>query len=63
MLEYLLLYTPAAVIAGMVMGFAGSRELKRGALRGLLNSGLLVAGLAALIFVVQISTDPTLLGG
>jgi hypothetical protein len=62
MLEYLLLYTPVALVAGMVMGLAGSRELKRGALRGLLNGGLLVAGLAALIFIVQLSTDPTLLG-
>jgi hypothetical protein len=60
-LLYFLYYAPVAIGAGMVMGVAGSKEFKRGLLRGALNSGLLVAGMAALIFVVQLATDPTIL--
>jgi hypothetical protein len=62
MLEYILLYAPVAFVAGIVMGLAGSREFKRGMLRGLLNGALLVVGMAALIFVVQLSTNPAILG-
>jgi hypothetical protein len=58
---YILYYAPVAIIAGMVMGVAGSREFKRGLMRGALNSALLVFGMAALIFVVQLATDPTIL--
>jgi hypothetical protein len=60
-LAYILYYAPVAVVAGMVMGVAGSKEFKRGLLRGALNSGLLVFGMAALIFIVQLATDPTIL--
>jgi hypothetical protein len=60
-LAYILYYAPVAVVAGMVMGVAGSKELKRGLMRGALNSALLVFGMAALIFVVQLATDPTIL--
>jgi hypothetical protein len=58
---YILYYAPVAIIAGMVMGVAGSKEFKRGLVRGALNSALLVFGMAALIFVVQLATDPTIL--
>jgi len=61
MIEYFLLYAPVALVAGFVMGLAGSREFKRGVLRGLLNGGFLVLGMAVLIFLVQLSTDPTIL--
>jgi hypothetical protein len=61
MLEYALLYIPLAMVAGMVMGVAGSRDFKRGVLRGLLNAGLLTGGMAVLIFLVQLTTNPTML--
>ena len=60
-LEFALYYAPAAVVAGMVMGVAGSREFKRGLMRGALNSALLVFGMVALIVLVQLATDPTIL--
>ncbi|MCB9894184.1 MAG: hypothetical protein H6839_07040 [Planctomycetes bacterium] len=60
-LEYILYYAPIAVVSGMVLGVAGSREFKRGLLRGALNSALLVGGMAALLFVVQLATNPTIL--
>lgn len=61
MLEYIVLYTPIAIVAGMVMGVAGSREFKRGLLRGLLNGALLAGGMAALIFLVQVATNPAII--
>jgi hypothetical protein len=60
-LSYILYYAPVAIVSGVVMGVAGSREFKRGLLRGALNAGLLVGGMAALIFLVQLATDPTIL--
>ena len=60
-LEFTLMYLPVAVVAGMVMGVAGSRDFKRGLLRGALNSTLLVCGMFALIVLVQLATDPTIL--
>ena len=60
-IEYILYYAPAAVVAGLVLGVAGSKEFKRGLLRGALNGGLLLGGMAALIFLVQLATDPTIL--
>lgn len=60
-LTYILYYLPVAVVAGMVMGVAGSKEFKRGLMRGALNTALLVFGMAALIFVVQLATDPAIL--
>jgi hypothetical protein len=60
-LIYIAYYLPVAIGAGMVMGVAGSKEFKRGLMRGALNSALLVFGMAALIFVVQLATDPTIL--
>ena len=60
-LDYILYYAPIAVVCGMVLGVAGSREFKRGMLRGALNSVLLVGGMAALLFIVQLATDPTIL--
>jgi hypothetical protein len=60
-LAYILYYVPVAAVAGMVMGVAGSKEFKRGLLRGALNGALLAGGMAALIFVVQLATDPTIL--
>ncbi|MBZ0135049.1 MAG: hypothetical protein K8I27_01595 [Planctomycetes bacterium] len=59
--EYILYYAPVAIVAGLVLGVAGSKEFKRGLLRGALNSVLLVGGMAALIFLVQLATDPTIL--
>ena len=50
-----------AVVSGLVLGVAGSKEFKRGLLRGALNSALLLGGMAALIFLVQLATDPTIL--
>jgi hypothetical protein len=61
MLEYALLYAPLAIVAGVVMGVAGSRELKRGLVRGGLNAALLLGGMAALIFLVQLTTNPAML--
>lgn len=60
-LEFTLMYLPVAVVAGMVMGVAGSRDFKRGLLRGALNSTLFVCGMFALIVLVQLATDPTIL--
>ncbi|MCA8910555.1 MAG: hypothetical protein KDB82_02530 [Planctomycetes bacterium] len=60
-LEYVAYYAPAAVVSGLVLGVAGSKEFKRGLLRGALNSALLLGGMAALIFLVQLATDPTIL--
>ena len=60
-LDYILYYAPVAVVSGMVLGVAGSREFKRGLLRGALNSGLLVGGMVALLFLVALATDPTIL--
>ncbi len=60
-LHYLLLLAPVCIGAGLVMGVAGSREFKRGLLRGALNAFLLTGGIAALIFLVQLTTDPTML--
>lgn len=59
--EYFLYYAPVAIVAGLVLGVAGSKEFKRGLLRGALNSGLFLGGMAALIFLVQVATDPTIL--
>jgi hypothetical protein len=61
MLEYILLYTPIAIVGGMVMGVAGSRDFKRGLLRGSLNAALLTGGMAALIFLVQVATNPAII--
>lgn len=61
MLEYALMYVPLAMVSGLVMGVAGSRDFKRGLLRGLLNGALLTGGMAVLVFLVQFSTDPTIL--
>ncbi len=60
-LQYILLYAPLAFAAGAVMGVAGSREFKRGLMRGALNGVLLGGGLAALIFLVQLATDPRII--
>lgn len=60
-LTYALYYAPVAIIGGLVMGVAGSREFKRGLLRGALNGALLLGGMAALIFLVQLATDPTII--
>lgn len=60
-LEYVLYYAPVAVVSGLVLGVAGSKEFKRGLIRGALNSAYLVCGMAALIFLVQLATDPTIL--
>lgn len=59
--QYILLYVPLAFAAGMVMGVAGSREFKRGLMRGALNGVLLTGGMAVLIFLVQLATDPRIL--
>lgn len=60
-LEFVLYYAPVAIVSGMVLGVAGSREFKRGLMRGALNSALLVGGMAVLIFLVQLATNPTIL--
>lgn len=60
-LEYALYYAPVAIASGMVLGVAGSREFKRGLMRGALNSAFFIGGMAVLIFIVQLATDPTML--
>jgi hypothetical protein len=61
-LTYALLYLPVAFVSGLVMGVAGSKEFKRGLMRGSLNGALLSGGLFVLIFLVQLATDPKILG-
>lgn len=56
----ILLFLPAAAVSGMVLGLAGSRDLKRGLLRGALNTALLIGGVAALGLLVAIAGDPAL---
>jgi hypothetical protein len=60
-LSYVLYYAPVAVVSGMVLGVAGSKEFKRGLLRGLVHSGMLLGGMAALIVLVQFATSPSIL--
>jgi hypothetical protein len=60
-LIYGLLYAPAALLSGLVLGLAGSRDFKRGLLRGALNGTLLLGAMAALILLVQLATEPSVL--
>ncbi len=55
-----LYYLPAAIAAGLVLGVAGSREFKRGLMRGGLNVALLVGGMAALGLLVALAENPAL---
>ena len=55
-----LYYLPVAVVAGLVLGVAGSREFKRGLMRGALNVAFLVAGMAALGLLVALAENPAL---
>ncbi|MHC4841342.1 MAG: hypothetical protein ACYTDT_10390 [Planctomycetota bacterium] len=61
MIEFILYLVPACVIAGMVMGVAGSREFKRGLIRGGVNSLFLTGGMIALVLLVQLATNPTVI--
>lgn len=54
-------FLPAALAAGLVFGVAGSREFKRGLLRGLLNAVLMVGGLAVLAVLVALAENPAAL--
>jgi hypothetical protein len=56
----LLYYLPVALVSGLVLGVAGSREFKRGLLRGAFNAALLVGGMAALGFLVALAENPAL---
>lgn len=55
-----LYYLPAAVAAGMVLGVAGSREFKRGLIRGGLNVLYLVGGMAVLGLLVALAENPAI---
>lgn len=55
-----LYYLPVAVVAGLVLGVAGSREFKRGLMRGALNVAFLVGGMAALGLLVALAENPAL---
>lgn len=55
-----LYYLPAAIVAGLVLGLAGSREFKRGLMRGALNVALLVGGMAALGLLVALAENPAM---
>lgn len=55
-----LYYLPAAIVAGLVLGVAGSREFKRGLMRGGLNIALLVGGMAALGLLVALAENPAM---
>ncbi len=59
----LLQFLPLAFASGLITGVAGSRDLKRGVLRGLLNGAMLSGGLIVLAILVTIANDPTILGG
>lgn len=54
----ILYFIPAAVASGMVLGVAGSRDFKRGLLRGLLNVAMLFGGLAAIALLVTLAENP-----
>ena len=56
-------FLPVALVCGMVLGLSGSREFKRGLVRGALNFGLIVGGMVMLAVLVQLATDPAILGG
>jgi len=53
-----LYFLPAAVASGIVLGLAGSRELRRGLVRGALNSVFLVGGLVTLALLVALAENP-----
>lgn len=57
-MNYILYLIPAAVASGMVLGVAGSRELKRGLLRGALNTAYILGGMAALALLVTLAENP-----
>ena len=56
-------FLPVALVCGMVLGLSGSREFKRGLVRGALNFVLIVGGMVMLAVLVQLATDPAILGG
>jgi hypothetical protein len=55
-----LYFLPAAVASGLVLGVAGSRDFKRGLLRGLLNVVMLCGGLAAIALLVTLAENPAM---
>ncbi len=57
-MSYILYLIPAALASGMVLGVAGSRDLKRGLLRGALNTAYILGGMAALAVLVSIAENP-----
>ncbi|MBK9975772.1 MAG: hypothetical protein IPP14_13460 [Planctomycetes bacterium] len=57
-MSYILYLIPAALVSGMVLGVAGSRDLKRGLLRGALNTAYILGGMAALAVLVSIAENP-----
>ncbi|MDC1142902.1 hypothetical protein OAU50_07395 [Planctomycetota bacterium] len=61
MMEFILYLLPACVIGGMVMGVAGSRDFKRGLIRGGVNSLFLAGGMIALVMLVQLATNPAVI--
>lgn len=55
-----LYFLPVAVASGLVLGVAGSRDFKRGLLRGGLNVLFMVGGLTALGLLVALAENPAL---
>lgn len=58
MIEFIMYLVPACVVSGMVMGVAGSRDFKRGLIRGGVNSAVLTGGMFALVLLVQLAINP-----
>jgi hypothetical protein len=54
-------FLPAAVATGLVLGVSQSRDFNRGLLRGLVNTVMLVGGIALLALLVSIAQNPRLL--
>jgi hypothetical protein len=54
-------FLPVAIVAGMVLGVSQSRDLKRGLLRGAVNSVMLVGGVVLLAVLVAMAENPRLL--
>ncbi len=61
MMEFILYLVPACLVSGMVMGVAGSRDFKRGLIRGGVNGAILTGGMIALVLLVQLATNPTII--
>ena len=54
-------FLPAAFVAGLVLGVSQSRDFKRGLLRGVVNSLMLMGGVMLLAVLVALAENPRLL--